>query len=319
MTFSRRGLAALATLAITLSGQPLNAAEAAGRKSESEERDSTLQARRARLAARFGNTNLADLDRRAADLFVQEQSRSRRNGLSPLAGSVWTNLGPTFSPTYTAPIGAALPGQDDTGLIAAIAVHPTAAKTLIVGLSGGGLWKTVDGGANWKAVAEGLPSGGLQIGAVAFAPSNPSRVYAGTACGDNATTKSSRPGDGNFGLAFGLLVSNDGGDTWQRAEGTAPGEFFWQIDVDRANPDILLAGVDTGLLRSTDAGKTWTGVITPATVQAAVGLESAGRIRPLGRPDNSWRSCRAGDAGCHGSHHFPGRSGQHRLVQLARC
>lgn len=274
-------LAVLVAIATTASASPLGAAErrTGGRsesegRTESEERDDVLEARRARMAARFGNTDLADLDRRAADAFASEQTKVRRHALGVTA-STWTNLGPTFSPTFTTPVGAALPGQDDTGLIAAIATHPTEAKTIIVGLSGGGLWKTVDGGANWKAVAEGLPSGGLQIGAVAYAPSNPSRVYAGTACGDNATTKSSRPGDGNFGLAFGLLVSNDGGETFQRAEGTAPGEFFWQIEVDRTNPDILLAGVDTGLLRSTDAGKTWTGLITPASIQVAYGLESA--------------------------------------------
>ncbi len=273
MTVSRRGLLVIATFAIAASASPLGAAEGTGR-SESEIREGVLEARRARMAARFGNTDLTDLDRRAADTFAAEQKGARRLSLGVTAGATWTALGPTFSPTFTSPVGAALPGQDDTGLIAAIATHPTEAKTIIVGLSGGGLWKTVDGGASWKAVAEGLPSGGLQIGAVAFAPSNPSRVYAGTACGDNATTKSSRPGDGNFALAFGLLVSNDGGDTFQRVEGTSPGEFFWQIEVDRTNPDILLAGVDTGLLRSTDAGKTWTGLITPASIQAAYGLES---------------------------------------------
>ncbi|MBL8114604.1 MAG: PKD domain-containing protein [Acidobacteria bacterium] len=258
-------------LAGLIGSQPAVAETA--RAQEAAQKDSVLEARRERLTKRLAIEDLRELDGRAADLFAAEKERLKELRLQ--AGPAWTALGPTFSPTYTSPVGAALPGQDDTGLIAAIATHPTEAKTIIVGVSAGGLWKTVDGGATWRAVAENLPTGGLQIGAVAYAPSNPSRVYAGSACGDNSTTKSSRPGDGNNKLGIGLLVSNDGGDSFAKVDGTPPGDFFWQIVVDRENADVLLAGTDRGLQRSTDGGKTWTGVISTATIQSAYGLDSA--------------------------------------------
>src|SRR6185437_8762276 len=49
--------------------------------------------------------------------------------------------------------------------------------TFYFGATGGGLWKTTDGGSNWKNVSDGWFGGG--VGAVAIAPSDESVVYAG--------------------------------------------------------------------------------------------------------------------------------------------
>src|SRR4051812_6705941 len=45
------------------------------------------------------------------------------------------------------------------------------------GSSGGGVWKTVDGGRTWSPVSDGFFGG--SVGAVAVAPSDPAVVYAG--------------------------------------------------------------------------------------------------------------------------------------------
>ena len=48
-----------------------------------------------------------------------------------------------------------------------------------MGATGGGLWKTTDGGVTWRAVTDGHTHSS-SIGAVAIAPSNPDVVYIGT-------------------------------------------------------------------------------------------------------------------------------------------
>ncbi|HMD34018.1 MAG TPA: hypothetical protein VKH42_03570, partial [Vicinamibacterales bacterium] len=48
-----------------------------------------------------------------------------------------------------------------------------------MGATGGGLWKTTDGGNTWRAVTDGLISSS-SVGAVAVAQSNPDIVYIGT-------------------------------------------------------------------------------------------------------------------------------------------
>src|SRR5436305_3668829 len=71
------------------------------------------------------------------------------------------------------------------------------------GSTGGGVWKTTDGGQTWKPVSDGFFGG--TIGAIAVAPSDPSVVYAGT--GEETVR-------GNVSPGAGLLKSTDAGDSW---------------------------------------------------------------------------------------------------------
>src|SRR5438552_8946577 len=48
-----------------------------------------------------------------------------------------------------------------------------------MGATGGGLWKTTDGGTVWRPMTDGHISSS-SVGAVAVAPSNPDVVYIGT-------------------------------------------------------------------------------------------------------------------------------------------
>src|SRR5260221_12918681 len=73
-----------------------------------------------------------------------------------------------------------------------------------MGATGGGLWKTTDGGVTWRVVTDGQIHSS-SVGAVAVAPSNPGIVYIGTGEADIR---------GNIIQGDGAYKSTDDGKTW---------------------------------------------------------------------------------------------------------
>ena len=114
--------------------------------------------------------------------------------------------------------------------------------------TGGGLFKSTDGGSTWHPLANGLPKDLSQI-YVAIAPSDPRRLYATVAI-------SSGP------LAF--YRSDDAGESWfqatddPRPSGRIGGGDLAIPKVDSKNPDVVYCA-STVTMRSTDGGKTWSG------------------------------------------------------------
>jgi photosystem II stability/assembly factor-like uncharacterized protein len=108
---------------------------------------------------------------------------------------------------------------------------------------GSGLWRSVDGGDTWTHVAEGLPSEKLGRIRIAFAPSEPRRVYAMV--------------DAKEG---GLFVSGDAGVSFRRVSSDpriwGRGWYFGGVTVDPKDADVVYA-CNTALYRSTDGGKTF--------------------------------------------------------------
>src|SRR5215469_6950675 len=85
-------------------------------------------------------------------------------------------LDPTDS-IYFSALKFRLVGPFRGGRADAVAGSLTEKNIFYFGATGGGLWKTRDGGSNWKNVSDGFFGGG--VGAVAVAPSDGSIVYAG--------------------------------------------------------------------------------------------------------------------------------------------
>src|SRR6202453_3602124 len=117
--------------------------------------------------------------------------------------------------------------------------------------TGGGLFKSTDGGATWRPLTNGLPKNLTQIN-VAIAASQTSRLYATV-----ATTER-----GEYGSAAGLGVyrSDDAGESWHVAT-TDPrpamrigGGDLPIPRVDPKNPDVVYS-VSIVVVRSTDGGK----------------------------------------------------------------
>jgi photosystem II stability/assembly factor-like uncharacterized protein len=119
--------------------------------------------------------------------------------------------------------------------------------------TGGGLFKSTDGGNTWKALTNGLPADMVQAN-VAISPSLPSRIY--------LTLGTTRRGDYASGAGLGFYRSDDAGESWHPAT-TDPrpamrigGGDLPIARVDPKNPDLVYS---TGIVtvRSTDGGKTW--------------------------------------------------------------
>jgi photosystem II stability/assembly factor-like uncharacterized protein len=110
---------------------------------------------------------------------------------------------------------------------------------------GSGLYRSIDGGDHWDHVAgQGLPSEGLGRIGIAFAPSNPRRIYLIV--------------DAKEG---GLFRSDNGGQSWQRVSNDRRiwqrGWYFGEVSVDPKDPDTVFVP-NTTTYQSHDGGKTFT-------------------------------------------------------------
>jgi photosystem II stability/assembly factor-like uncharacterized protein len=109
---------------------------------------------------------------------------------------------------------------------------------------GSGLYRSKDGGEHWEQLSgHGLPSEGLGRMGIAFAPSNPRRIYL--------------IADAKEG---GLYRSDDGGENWQRVSDDkriwGRGWYFCEVTLDPKDADTVYVP-NTGLYRSRDGGKTF--------------------------------------------------------------
>jgi photosystem II stability/assembly factor-like uncharacterized protein len=153
-----------------------------------------------------------------------------------------------------------------------IAVAGSAARPheYYFGATGGGLWKTVDGGTTWRPVSDKAFKTS-SVGAVAVAESNPDVVYVGM--GEAALR-------GNIIQGDGLYKTTDGGKTWTHA-GLAETKVIARVRVHPKNPDLVYVAAlgdpyastpQRGVFRSRDGGKTWDRVLFRDEKSGAVDL-----------------------------------------------
>ncbi|MCX6544401.1 MAG: glycosyl hydrolase [Acidobacteria bacterium] len=123
------------------------------------------------------------------------------------------------------------------------------------GATGGGVWKTSDGGTTWRPVTDKFLKTS-SVGALAVSESNPDIVYAGM--GETELR-------GNIIQGDGVYKSTDAGKTWTSV-GLTDTQAISRIRVHPKNPDLVYVaalgkpyapGPERGVFRSKDGGKTW--------------------------------------------------------------
>jgi len=155
------------------------------------------------------------------------------------------------------------------GRCAAVAGIPQDRGTYYMGATGGGVWKTEDGGRSWRNVSDGFFGG--SIGAVAVSEWDPNVVYVG---GGEKTIR------GNVSHGDGVWKSTDAGRTWSFA-GLPESRHVSRIRIHPRDPDLVYAAVmghlfgpneERGVYRSEDGGETWEQVLFVSDRAGAVDL-----------------------------------------------
>ena len=139
-----------------------------------------------------------------------------------------------------------------------------------MGSTGGGVFKTTDGGMTWKPTTDKYFGG--TIGAIGISASNPDIVYVGTGEYDIR---------GNVSHGDGVFKSTDAGKTWSYV-GLRETRQISRVRVDPRNPDVVYVGAlghvwgpnnERGVFKTTDGGKTWKRVLFRNDSTGVIDLE----------------------------------------------
>lgn len=128
-----------------------------------------------------------------------------------------------------------------------------------MGTTGGGVFKTTDGGMSWQPSTDKYFGG--TIGALAVAASNPDIVW--SAGGEGDIRGNTAPGDG-------VWTTKDAGKTWAQVTFFDVKNHARRILIHPTNPDVVWIGVlghafgpndQRGVFKTTDGGKSWRRVL----------------------------------------------------------
>ncbi len=163
-----------------------------------------------------------------------------------------------------------LVGPHRGGRCVAVAGDVSDPLTHYFGSTGGGVWKTRDGGATWRNVSDGF-FGTASVGALAVSESDPNVVVAGMG---ETTIR------GNVAHGDGVYISTDGGATWAH-RGLAATRHIARVRIHPKNPDVLYvaafghvygANAERGIYRSQDGGTTWQQILFRSETAGAIDL-----------------------------------------------
>ncbi len=156
------------------------------------------------------------------------------------------------------------------GRVGAVTGVQSQPMTFYMGATGGGIWKTTDGGMHWLPIADGQIKLG-SVGAIAVSDSDPNIVYAGMGEADLR---------GNASHGDGVYKSTDAGKTWKHM-GLTDTQQIGAVKIDPTNPDIAYVAAmghwtapnaERGVFRTKDGGKTWQKVLFKSDRAGAIDL-----------------------------------------------
>jgi len=193
-------------------------------------------------------------------------------------GSIWSDAaaqsGKVIDPDHLKTMKWRELGPNRGGRVIAVAGVVGNPDVYYFGGTGGGVWKTENGGMDWKPVLDDIGVGA--VGDIAVSKSDPNVVYAGT--GECCLR-------GNISHGDGVYKSTDAGKTWKHA-GLKESRHIGKIIIHPDNPDIVYVASlghvyapagefrgDHGVFRTVNGGETWEEVLpAPNMTTGAVDL-----------------------------------------------
>lgn len=190
----------------------------------------------------------------AVVIFIPQSAALAQRGEDGLIkGLRWREIGPFRGGRVTA--------------VAGVTAQP---YVYYFGATGGGVWKTIDGGSSWTPVSDQYFKTG-SVGAIGVAESDPNVVYVGMG---------EVPIRGNVSHGDGMYKSTDAGRTWKHT-GLGDTRHIGRVRVHPKNPDLVYVAAlghifgpneQRGIFRSTDGGKNWQKVLYRNDKAGAVDL-----------------------------------------------
>ncbi len=183
---------------------------------------------------------------------VISNAQSNRSNKEDVTKVEWRELGP-----YRGGRSCAVTGVDSKP------------NLFYFGATGGGVWKTNDGGRSWENLSDGFFGG--SVGSIEVAKSDLNVIYVG---GGEKTVR------GNVSYGYGVWKSEDAGKTWV-SKGLKKSRHISRMRVHPTNPDIVYAAVmgnlfaddnERGVYKSIDGGDTWRKVLFANASSGAVDL-----------------------------------------------
>ena len=174
------------------------------------------------------------------------------------AGKQVSGVTPGYSEKLYSSVKWRCIGPSRGGRSTAVTGVPGKSNLFYFGSTGGGVWRSKDGGSNWENISDGFFGG--SIGAVAVSEADNNVVFAG---GGEQTIR------GNVSSGYGLWKSEDGGATW-KFSGLDQSRHISRIRIHPKNPDWVYVAVmgnayksnpERGVYRSKDGGATWQQVL----------------------------------------------------------
>lgn len=156
------------------------------------------------------------------------------------------------------------------GRVVAVAGDPVHRSVFYFGSTGGGVWKTEDGGLFWQNVSDRYFKR-ASVGAIAVAASDPNMIYVGM--GECCIR-------GNVSHGDGVYKSTDGGRSWTHL-GLERTRNIARVRVHPRDPNLVYVAAlghvhgsnpERGVYRSKDGGKTWERILFRSDKAGAIDL-----------------------------------------------
>jgi len=159
----------------------------------------------------------------------------------------WISAGPDI---ITGVNNIGYPWPSAVGRLSTIAIHPVSTQIIYVGGQSCGIWKTLDGGANWFPLTDQIS---VSVAAIALSPLNANRIFWVTA-------------------QEGVYRSDDAGLSWTQInmQNLNAVVHNGKLLIHPRDPNIMMVSSRDGIYRSQNGGANWTLVVSGAY---ATGLE----------------------------------------------